>query len=133
MRDVARIRPMVADVSSACMLPIKMAQVCCLKVRKVVCSISIMVLIHSLLQVTAWLVMHLRARALAQACCITSWVLRKAYTTRVGSGPFPSELPTDQGVGKHLASVGHEFGTVTGRARRCGWFDAALLQAFRSN
>lgn len=54
--------------------------------------------------------------------------ITKAYTTRVGSGPFPSELPTDHGVGKHLASVGHEFGTVTGRARRCGWFDAALLK-----
>jgi len=54
--------------------------------------------------------------------------ITKAYTTRVGSGPFPSELPTDQGVGYHLASVGHEFGTVTGRARRCGWFDAALLR-----
>ena len=54
--------------------------------------------------------------------------ITKAYTTRVGSGPFPSELPTDQGIGKHLASVGHEFGTVTGRARRCGWFDAALLK-----
>ena len=54
--------------------------------------------------------------------------ITKAYTTRVGSGPFPSELPTDQGTGKHLASVGHEFGTVTGRARRCGWFDAALLR-----
>ena len=54
--------------------------------------------------------------------------ITKAYTTRVGSGPFPSELPTDQGIGKHLSSVGHEFGTVTGRARRCGWFDAALLK-----
>lgn len=54
--------------------------------------------------------------------------ITKAYTTRVGSGPFPSELPTDQGIGKHLASVGHEFGTVTGRPRRCGWFDAALLK-----
>jgi len=54
--------------------------------------------------------------------------ITKAYTTRVGSGPFPSELPTDQGVGKHLASVGHEFGPVPGRARRCGWFDAALLR-----
>jgi adenylosuccinate synthase len=54
--------------------------------------------------------------------------ITKAYTTRVGSGPFPSELATDQGIGKHLASVGHEFGTVTGRARRCGWFDAALLR-----
>ncbi len=54
--------------------------------------------------------------------------ITKAYTTRVGSGPFPSELPTNEGIGKHLASVGHEFGTVTGRARRCGWFDAALLR-----
>jgi adenylosuccinate synthase len=54
--------------------------------------------------------------------------ITKAYTTRVGSGPFPSELSTDDGVGKHLSSVGHEFGTVTGRARRCGWFDAALLR-----
>ncbi|MGB6053808.1 MAG: adenylosuccinate synthase [Burkholderiaceae bacterium] len=54
--------------------------------------------------------------------------ITKAYTTRVGSGPFPSELPTDDVVGKHLSTVGHEFGTVTGRARRCGWFDAALLK-----
>jgi adenylosuccinate synthase len=54
--------------------------------------------------------------------------ITKAYTTRVGSGPFPAELPTDEGVGKHLADVGHEFGTVTGRPRRCGWFDAALLK-----
>ena len=54
--------------------------------------------------------------------------ITKAYTTRVGSGPFPSELPTDQGVGKHLSAVGCEFGTVTGRPRRCGWFDAALLK-----
>lgn len=54
--------------------------------------------------------------------------ITKAYTTRVGSGPFPSELPTDQGVGEHLSRIGNEFGTVTGRARRCGWFDAALLR-----
>jgi len=54
--------------------------------------------------------------------------ITKAYTTRVGSGPFPSELPTEDGVGKHLSAVGDEFGTVTGRARRCGWFDAALLK-----
>ncbi|MCL1886621.1 MAG: adenylosuccinate synthase [Betaproteobacteria bacterium] len=54
--------------------------------------------------------------------------ITKAYTTRVGSGPFPSELPVDGGVGKHLSEVGMEFGTVTGRQRRCGWFDAALLK-----
>jgi len=54
--------------------------------------------------------------------------ITKAYTTRVGAGPFPSELPMDSGVGKHLSEVGMEFGTVTGRQRRCGWFDAALLR-----
>lgn len=54
--------------------------------------------------------------------------ITKVYTTRVGQGPFPSELPTKEGVGKHLSEVGMEFGTVTGRPRRCGWFDAALLR-----
>ena len=51
----------------------------------------------------------------------------KAYTTRVGEGPFPTELLNDK-VGEHLAAVGHEKGTVTGRDRRCGWFDAALVK-----
>jgi adenylosuccinate synthase len=50
----------------------------------------------------------------------------KAYTTRVGAGPFPTEL-TDA-VGEHLARVGHEFGSTTGRPRRCGWFDGVLLR-----
>lgn len=50
----------------------------------------------------------------------------KAYTTRVGSGPFPTEL-NDQ-VGGHFRDVGHEFGTTTGRARRCGWFDAVITR-----
>jgi adenylosuccinate synthase len=50
----------------------------------------------------------------------------KAYTTRVGGGPFPTELFDD--VGKHLAERGCEFGAVTGRPRRCGWFDAVLLK-----
>lgn len=50
----------------------------------------------------------------------------KAYTTRVGSGPMPTELQDD--VGKHLFEVGHEFGTVTGRRRRCGWFDVAAMR-----
>ena len=50
----------------------------------------------------------------------------KAYTTRVGGGPFPTELFDE--VGQHLGAVGREFGTVTGRSRRCGWFDAALVR-----
>ena len=52
--------------------------------------------------------------------------ITKAYTTRVGSGPFPTELEDE--VGQHLAKKGHEFGATTGRARRCGWFDAAALK-----
>jgi adenylosuccinate synthase len=52
--------------------------------------------------------------------------ITKAYTTRVGSGPFPTEL--DDAVGRHLATRGKEFGATTGRARRTGWFDAAALK-----
>ncbi|MBK5933873.1 adenylosuccinate synthetase [Rhodovulum imhoffii] len=50
----------------------------------------------------------------------------KAYTTRVGEGPFPTELNDENG--KRLGERGHEFGTVTGRQRRCGWFDAVLVR-----
>ncbi len=52
--------------------------------------------------------------------------ITKAYTTRVGGGPFPTELFDE--VGAHLAKVGHEFGATTGRARRCGWFDAVSMR-----
>lgn len=52
--------------------------------------------------------------------------ITKAYTTRVGGGPFPTELFDE--TGKYLAERGNEFGAVTGRARRCGWFDAVLLR-----
>jgi adenylosuccinate synthase len=52
--------------------------------------------------------------------------ITKAYTTRVGSGPFPTEQ--DNEVGQRLGERGHEFGTVTGRSRRCGWFDAVMVR-----
>ena len=52
--------------------------------------------------------------------------ITKAYTTRVGSGPFPTELFDE--TGEHLAKKGHEFGATTGRPRRCGWFDAVALR-----
>jgi len=52
--------------------------------------------------------------------------ITKAYTTRVGSGPFPSELLDD--IGQDLGKRGHEFGTTTGRPRRCGWFDGVLVR-----
>ena len=51
--------------------------------------------------------------------------ITKAYTTRVGSGPFPTEEDND--IGQKLGEIGHEFGTVTNRKRRCGWFDAVLV------
>ena len=52
--------------------------------------------------------------------------IAKAYTTRVGSGPFPTEQENE--IGQRLGERGHEFGTVTGRQRRCGWFDAVLVR-----
>jgi len=52
----------------------------------------------------------------------------KAYTTRVGNGPFPTELLEGDQIGDHLCSVGREYGTTTGRRRRCGWLDIPLLQ-----
>ena len=52
--------------------------------------------------------------------------ITKAYTTRVGSGPFPTEL--DDEIGQRIGERGHEFGTVTGRQRRCGWFDSVLVK-----
>lgn len=52
--------------------------------------------------------------------------ITKAYTTRVGEGPFPTELFDD--VGQQIGERGHEFGTVTGRQRRCGWFDAVMVK-----
>lgn len=52
--------------------------------------------------------------------------ITKAYTTRVGAGPFPTELSDEQG--KHLAARGNEFGATTGRARRCGWFDVVAMR-----
>ncbi len=60
-------------------------------------------------------------RALSYVLGIT-----KAYTTRVGEGPFPTELDDD--IGRRLGERGHEFGTVTGRQRRCGWFDACMVK-----
>ncbi len=58
--------------------------------------------------------------------------ITKAYTTRVGSGPFPTELYDGEGLldetGHHMAEKGHEFGSTTGRPRRCGWFDAVALR-----
>ena len=69
---------------------------------------------------------------LAPGCIDYVLGIAKAYTTRVGAGPFPTELFDE--VGRHLAAQGHEFGATTGRPRRCGWLDAlALRRAVRMN
>jgi adenylosuccinate synthase len=60
------------------------------------------------------------------------WGIAKAYTTRVGAGPFPTELEDE--IGDHIRKAGGEFGTTTGRPRRCGWLDlVALRYAVRIN
>ena len=60
------------------------------------------------------------------------WGVAKAYATRVGAGPFPTEL--DDEIGRHMLERGHEYGTTTGRERRCGWMDlVALRYAVRLN
>lgn len=72
------------------------------------------------------------AGAAAPGCGVGPQILEyvlgitKAYTTRVGSGPFPTEL--NNSIGMHLAERGHEFGSTTGRPRRCGWFDAVAMR-----
>jgi adenylosuccinate synthase len=53
--------------------------------------------------------------------------IAKAYLTRVGSGPFPTELPEGNREGDLLGEIGHEFGVTTGRKRRCGWYDAVVV------
>ena len=77
---------------------------------------------------------HVRVYGRVQGVFYRAWTseqadalgITKAYTTRVGSGPFPTEQEND--VGQRLGERGHEFGTVTGRRRRCGWFDAVLVR-----
>ncbi|MFP5389463.1 MAG: adenylosuccinate synthetase, partial [Thermoleophilia bacterium] len=60
------------------------------------------------------------------------WGVAKAYATRVGAGPFPTEL--EDATGRHMLEKGHEYGTTTGRERRCGWMDlVALRYAVRLN
>ena len=66
------------------------------------------------------------ARGWVRGGCDEVLGIVKAYTTRVGAGPFPTELFDE--CGEHLSRVGHEFGSVTGRQRRCGWFDAVALR-----
>ena len=98
----------------------------CSKARRASCSTSIMAPIRSSPRPTRWRARPGRAAAWARGAAGFVLGIVKAYTTRVGSGPFPTEL--DDEIGQRLGERGHEFGTVTGRQRRCGWFDAVLVR-----
>ena len=97
------------------------------RARKARCSTSITAPILMSLRPTRW--RHRRRPAPDSGPNAIDYVLGicKAYTTRVGLGPFPTDQ-MDNAIGKTLGERGREFGTVTGRARRCGWFDAVLVR-----
>ncbi len=121
-----RIKPMMADVPRLLFEADGPVAICYLRAHKERCLISIMAPIRSLRRATALPARRQPGAALARKCCITYWASPRLTTTRVGAGPFPTELDND--VGRHLAKRGNEFGATTGRPRRCGWFDAAALK-----
>ena len=90
---------------------------CCSRARRARCSTSTTAPIRSSPRATAWPAMRRPARASARTCCTTSSASPRPTRTRVGGGPFPTELPIDEPgtIGHHLSTVGQERGTVTGR------------------
>ena len=98
----------------------------CSKARRACCSTSTTAPIRSSPRPTPSPERPGRAAASARRGAGFVLGIVKAYTTRVGSGPFPTEQ--DNEIGQQLGERGHEFGTVTGRQRRCGWFDAVLVR-----
>ncbi len=116
--------------ATRCTRPTWPAPTCCSKARRARCSTSTTAPIRTSRRATAWPATPRPARASGPDMLHYVLGITKAYTTRVGSGPFPTELPMDVpgSVGHHLSTVGQERGTVTGRARRCGWLDAAALK-----
>ena len=101
------------------------ASASCSRARRARCSTSTTAPIRTSPRPTRWPARRRPARAGPARDRLRARHL-KAYTTRVGAGPFPTEL-TDE-VGERLGERGQEFGTVTGRKRRCGWFDAVLVR-----
>ena len=112
-RDLERGAPRAAGAS-------------CSKARRACCSTSITAPIRSSPRPTRSPAPPRPGTGLGPSAAGFVLGIVKAYTTRVGSGPFPTEL--DDEIGQRLGERGHEFGTVTGRKRRCGWFDAVLVR-----
>ncbi len=131
LRDLAEIadfvlpfaRPVWRDLDEA--LRARQAASCS-KARRACCSTSTTAPIRSSPRPTRSPGRPGRAAASARRRAGFVLGIVKAYTTRVGSGPFPTEQ--DNEIGQRLGERGHEFGTVTGRQRRCGWFDAVLVR-----
>jgi adenylosuccinate synthase len=128
-RSCARSRPSCCNSRSRCGSASRRcarpARASCSKARRACCSTSITAPIRSSPARTR---QRHRGGRFGLGPAAVGFVLGivKAYTTRVGSGPFPTEL--DDEIGQRLGERGHEFGTVTGRKRRCGWFDAVLVR-----
>ena len=130
VRDQAMaLAPAIAPWSRTCPATCtpcnRKASACCSKARRARCWTWTTAPTPTSPAATAWRARPRPApasvRSRSTTCCIT-----KAYTTRVGSGPFPTELVDE--IGTRLATIGKEFGSVTGRPRRCGWFDGAALK-----
>ncbi len=102
------------------------ASASCSKARRARCSTSTTALIRSSRPPTRWRRRRRPARGLVPRAIGYVLGICKAYTTRVGEGPFPTEQTNE--IGRLIGERGREFGTVTGRPRRCGWFDAVLVR-----
>jgi adenylosuccinate synthase len=122
---VPRLRPMVTDVSSALYKPTRPAPTCCSKARKARCWTSTTAPIRSSPRRTAWPAMPPPVRAWARHAALHHGHHQGLHHPR-GFRPFPRNC--QPAGGPPPGASGARFGTVTGRARRCGWFDAALLR-----
>ena len=106
--------------------PSPRASTCCSRARRARCSTSTTAPTRTSPAATRWRAAPAPGGGVGPLQIDQVIGVLKAYSTRVGSGPFPTEL--EDGIGKHLLEKGREFGTTTGRRRRCGWFDAAPLR-----
>ncbi|MCK7493280.1 MAG: adenylosuccinate synthetase [Comamonadaceae bacterium] len=125
-------RPMMADVGYRLhQRPSRRAPTCCSKARRARCWTSTTAPTRTSRRATAWPATPPPARASGPGMLHYILGITKAYTTRVGGGPFPTELDDRRRRAPSATTcrtVGQERGTVTGRARRCGWLDAAALK-----
>ena len=131
VRRVRRLRRACSPRTSptpacCCPRPSTTARSCCSKAARARCSTSTTAATRSSPRATRRPAARRPAPGIGPNRISRAVGIVKAYTTRVGSGPFPTEL--DDENGERLRSVGHEYGVTTGRARRCGWYDAVIVR-----